>query len=194
MNSAERKFKTTFIKKNIVDFCDVDILNTYNTIKGSVKNSEKHDTRCEQISFIENNLRNINDDELKVLEENIKTKLKTIETNDEKMKRVTLEIVNKLLVVMGYDVIDDLCDFYDIKRDELIEENCSKIFNENKEYILNNGFNKAECKIYQNIKYVHLSILKAMLKKIGYSLQSKNNKKMIKGITTMHTTYYIKKK
>lgn len=114
------------------------------------------------------------------------------ETKEDKKKRVMLEIINKILVLMDKDEINDLNNFIDIRRDVLLDEKYAKLMDENKEYIFKNGFDKHQCQIYQTkVKNMHISMLKGMLKQIGYTLYSKNHKKMIKGVFDSHTTYSI---
>jgi hypothetical protein len=110
-----------------------------------------------------------------------------------RMKEIMLEIINKLLKLMNKNEINDLCQFTDINRDELIKDKYANLINEQKDYIFNcTGFNKYICQVYQKkVTNVHISILKGMLKQIGYELISKNHKKMIKGVYNTYTSYSI---
>ena len=117
------------------------------------------------------------------------------ESQHDKMKRVMLEIVNKILIKMNRDAIHDLCDFVDVQRDELIKDEYAEIIDNCKEYIFLNGFDKHRCQLHQaKVTYVHISIFKGMLKQIGYSLFSKNHKKMVNKVCESYTTYSIKEK
>ncbi len=115
------------------------------------------------------------------------------ETNDEKMNRIMLEIINKILVLMNKKEINELCQFVDINRDELIKDEYADIIDKHKKYIFDNGYDKYICQVYQKkVANKHISILKGMLKQIGYELFSKNHKKMIKGIYHTYTLYSIR--
>ncbi len=125
------------------------------------------------------------------IKKNEKNEIK--ETKDEKMRRVMLEIINKILVLMDKDEIKDLQDV-NFDRDILREDRFVKLLDDNKEYIFSNEFNKHQCQIYQTrVKNSHISMLKGMLKQVGYTLFSKNQKKMTKGVYESHTIYFVKR-
>jgi hypothetical protein len=117
------------------------------------------------------------------------------ETQHEQMKRVMLEIINKILAQMNKTQINDLSEFIDIRRDDMVSDKCAEVINDNKKYIFDNCFDRHQCQVYQTkVAHKHISILKGMLKQIGYVLLSKNHKKMVKGVYESHTTYSIQEK
>ncbi len=193
---SERKKTSEIIIKNISNFSDEQINTIYNIFQNYIDNLEDYDTRQKKMLFIKNNLQYVNEENLKKFYQIIKEMINTSETETkyDKMYLVTLEIINKILIQMKKEQIDDLCYFIEIRRDELLKDDYAKIIYDNKEYIFKSGFNKHECKIYQtNVKNLHMSILKGMLKQVGYNLCSKNYKKMINKDLITYTTYTIKK-
>jgi hypothetical protein len=207
MNTLSRKQKYKFIKDNIDDLADDQIIQTYDIVNQIVENSDNCETRYKQMLLIGNNLKfvdEINLDKIYSMMNNfINLQEKEIlvdknidnDTGNQKMNQILLDILNKILQAMGKEQIYDICDFADIRRDELLDEKYEKIINDYKSQIFECGFNKHECKIYQiNVKNHHLSILKGMLKQLGYSLCSKNYKKMRNKTLESYTSYTIRRK
>lgn len=210
MNVITRKNKIKYIKNNLCDLPDENVVQVYNIMKAFIND----ETQCvPENAGTTNNLTNNENrddgsssghsttDEISIGSSasnenytNDKKDQQNIETKQDRMKRIALEILNKILVEFGHKEINELCEFVEIKRDELIDDKCLKIINDNMKYIFKNGFNKTECNVYQKIKYLQLSILKGMMKQIGYVLNSRNKKKMINGISSIHTVYYVHKK
>jgi hypothetical protein len=111
------------------------------------------------------------------------------------MNRIALEIINKILTEMKKNEIKDLCEFVDIQREELTKDKYKKLITDNLEYIFNNGFSKFECMVYQKtIKHPHLSVLKGMLKTLGYELCSRRTNRTTNKIRVDDTFYSIKRK
>lgn len=222
MNVISRKEKADLIKKEIIDLDadDIDVIFDIlgrdindldydcNTRKGKLLQiinnlhfvdednfTEIYQIVIQKVELQRNEKNNKNDklpdeDEKKVIKKMIKRESKNV-----KMKRVMLEIINKILVLMGENEIDDLCEFVNVRRDVLIDDKYAKLINDNKDYIFENGFNKYQCQIYQTkVKTIHISILRGMLKQIGYELYSKNHKRTINGVFESHTTYSIQER
>jgi hypothetical protein len=102
------------------------------------------------------------------------------EPEEEIKYKITLEIINKILVANKLKKIKKLDDFVNVKRDIILKESTIKVINNNKDYIFDNGFSKVGCRIYyKNIKTPHFTILKGMLKEIGYEITSKPSRKAI---------------
>jgi len=192
----QRKNKIDYIKGAIIDILDKDIKKIYELMRTSLDNpeEEKYETRQRMMMYIKNNICYVDEKNLEIIKKAITECLNPMETREEKLMRIALEIVNKTLELMGHRKIVDLTQFTDIRRDELLDDKYLNLFNENQKYIFENGFDKTECKIYQKkVRHTHISILKGMLKQIGYKLCSKNHRKMIKGEYDMYTTYSIQK-
>jgi len=196
MNTISRKKRTEIITRNIKNLGDDQINSIYNILDSILDDLGDHSTRQKKMQLINNNLQFVDEENLKIIDQTIKNFLNCveIETKENKMYRIMLEIINKILETMNLEQIDDLSNFADIQRGELLDKKYGKIIDDNKDYIFKNGFNKHECNIYQtNVKNLHLSILKGMLKQVGYKLCSKNYKKMENKTTKNYTAYTIKK-
>ena len=152
-----------------------------------------------QSEIIKKELINLSDKDIENIYLIVKNKLNdpangNVESEEEKMKRVMLEIINKILNLMNKDQVNDICEFVDVRRNELLKIEYSELINENKDYIFSNGFNKHECQMYQpKIKHSHISILKGMLKQLGHTLKSINHKTIIGGEAKAYTTYSVQK-
>jgi len=196
MNNNSRKTMTDYIKNNMIDFSDENVNSVYNVLKDVIEigDQEEHCSRQKKMLIIFSNLQYVDERNLLKIYKDVKNILNPTETKEEKMKRIALDIINKILILMGLNKVDDLCNFINIRRDELLDEKYAKLLDDNKEYIFNNGFSKYECQFYQKkVRNIHISMLKGMLKQIGYTLCSKNHKKMVKGEFLTHTTYSIQK-
>jgi hypothetical protein len=184
-----------YIKDNIVNIDEDDIDNIYNKINQIIPNKIKKKgimIRAEKILYIESMLRLIDIDVLEEIKENIEEKINYVETEEDKKSRITLEIINKILVANNITRIKKLTDFISIRRDVMLTDESINIVNENKEYIFDNGFDKTGCKVYHTyIKSPHLSIIKGMLKEIGYEIKSKVKSKQIDKISEKFMVYTI---
>ena len=196
LSMRERTVKVSNINENIINVPDDILTNIYSNIVKITKEKIKKDVdRVEKVKYIENNLRYINDTNIIEIEEimNDANNDQIEETDEEKKKRIVLEIINKLLVAMNKDEINDLCKFKDIHRDDLINDVCKNILEENKTYISDNGFDDLHCSMYEaRLKYPQISMLKYILKKINYDLKSKSKSKIIDGERNVSTVYFIK--
>jgi hypothetical protein len=154
-------------------------------------------SRKKKSEIIKKEINNLSDKDIDDMYSIVKNKtnnLVNVESEEDKMKRVMLEIINKILILMNKEQINDICDFVNVRRNELIKNEYLELINKNKDYIFSNGFNKHECQIYQpKIKYGHISILKGMLKQLGHMLKSINYKTIIGGDAKAYTTYSIQK-
>jgi hypothetical protein len=189
-----RKTKIKYIKDNIVDVDDDDVTTLYEKVILVVPRKLKNDNqeRIEKVKYIENNLRYIDDPNLDYLRDRIEKSLIYEETDEDRKKRVVLEIINRISVAIGKKQIKDLCDFVNIRRNMMLSDDVKTIVNDNREYIFKNGFNKSECMVYQkNLRNPHYSIIKGMLKQIGYDIVSKNTSKYVNKVREMFTVYSI---
>jgi len=189
-----RKTKIKYIKDNIVDVDDDDVTTLYEKAISVAPRKLKNENqeRIEKVKYIENNLRYIDDLNLDYLKDRIEKSLIYEETDEDRKKRIVLEIINRISVAIGKKQIKDLCDFVNIRRNMILSDDVKTIVNDNREYIFKNGFNKAECMVYQkNLRNPHYSIIKGMLKQIGYDIVSKNTSKYVNKVREMFTVYSI---
>jgi len=176
MSTSIRKNLIEYIKNNIRVISDSDIDKIYEKVcDRSDPEFGKNKTRRNKIIFIENNLDFAEEKNLIEVKKIMKVSLICDESQEDKMKRVTLELFNKILVEMEKPEIDDLCDFVKIPRKTLIGETYKNIVNENMKYVFENGFIKTEFAPYlKSLKSPHIAFLRDMLKKIGYDMPGKN--------------------
>jgi hypothetical protein len=205
MESKIRKDLVNYVKENLVNANGTAISKIYTKINDILNREENNDSdlassnsndisRYKQITTIENNLKYTNEEELEDINK-ILNNSAIKESQEDKMIRVALEVVNNILVEMNKNKIQDLCEFVDVQREELTKDKYKQIINDNLEYIFSNGFTRSECMVYQKtIKYPHLSIMKGVLNSIGYELCSKRTNRTINDIKIEDTFYCIKKK
>lgn len=108
---------------------------------------------------------------------------------------ILINVLNDLLEVMGKNKIQNLEDFKDIRREELVKKECEQVITNNEEYIFGH-FKKSKLGYYTRnaVKSYILTILKNMVKEIdNYKFVSKNHKNKKKSDKTNYTTYCIKK-
>jgi hypothetical protein len=190
-----RKKSVKYILDNMIDIEDdvIDVL--YDKIIEYVPNKLVKKTklkRLEKVLYINSNLMFIESVNIDKLKDIIYDSLNHIETENEKKTRITLEIVNKILEANDMKQINKLIEFIRVKRDVIISEETNKIIDDNKEYIFNNGFSKVGCKVYHTyIKTPQFSILKGMLKEIGYEMKSKTSSKYVDKVREMYMVYTI---
>lgn len=195
MSTSIRKNLIEYIKNNIRVVSDSDIEKIYEKVcDHSDPEFSKNKTRRNKIIFIENNLDFTEEKSLIDIKKIMKVSLISNESQEDKMKRVTLEIFNKILVELKKPEIDDLCDFVKIPRKTLVGETYKNIVNENMKYIFENGFNKTEFAPYiKTLKSPHIAFLRDMLKKIGYDMPGKNRTVYAEDNKHTETFYSIQK-
>jgi len=90
-------------------------------------------------------------------------------SKDSDKYKVALKLVNKILVNLGKDEIDDLTKFVDVDREDIIKDVNKKSFEE-MEIILFKHFDKAKCGWYKRkkVKNYILTFLRYMCDLIGY--------------------------
>ena len=192
LSGKERREKHKYIDDNIDDIPDKEIGEIYNKFTDVLKleKTKKVIDRVEQMKYIDDNFRFIDDNKLLIIEKIIANCF--IESDDKKMRRVALEITNKILDSLNKPHIKDLCEFVNIRRDDILSEPCKAAIIDNKTYISDNGFSDLECFLYKTkLKHLHLSILRCMLKKIGYDLESKARSKRVNKERIMYTDYSV---
>jgi hypothetical protein len=81
---------------------------------------------------------------------------------------VLLKLLNTILVNIGRDIIDDITNFVNVNRDDIIQD-ANKISLENMENEIFPLYNKEKCRYYKkNAQGLTLNVLKGMVKEIGY--------------------------
>ncbi len=194
METKIRKNLIKFIKDNITEVSDTDITSIYGILNNIMKHTNKDLNRLNKIIFIENNLQYMENQQLTDIEKIIVKCLTYEESQDVKMEKIVLDIINKILIEINKKEIINLTDFVDVRREILMDKKCIDIINAHRDYIFENGFSKVECGVYLKIiKNPHISILKGMLKKIGYELCSKHRSTTVNNQRLTYTMYSIKK-
>jgi len=91
-----------------------------------------------------------------------------IDKNSDKYK-ILLKLINKMLINIKKDEIDDLTGFINIDRDDIIKEvNITLLKSMEKE--LFKHYSKNKCGYYRKSNAFVLNCLRGMLKEIGYKL------------------------
>jgi hypothetical protein len=191
-----RKNKIKYITENIINLTDTYIFELYKTICQYIPNSKynKNIIRYDANIYIESNLRHVNKTQLDNLYKIVYDVLDHTETDGDKKKRITLEIINQFLEKMNMVKIKDFLEFKNVRRELLISEDFKNLVEDNKDYIFTEGgFSKHDCGVYsKQIKTPQISIFKGMLNQIGYELESESKRKTTKGECKCITYYSIK--
>lgn len=162
-------------------------------------NNDDNMIRYNQITYIEKNLEHVEESILDQLENflcsnqflNNKEK-KSQNPKEAKQKEIVLRVINEILSMHGLDVIDDLDEFREVDREVFTGDECRNIIENYKSEIFKNGFSKTDCMVYQKkLKYPHLSLVKGILKKIGYELVSKNKSEYVNRKKITKTYYQV---
>ena len=195
MATLVRKNMIDYIKNNIRVMGDAEIEKIYNLAHDTLKTqNDENMTRRDKIIYVENNLEFIDEHGISDIKKLIIVALICNETQGEKMNRIGLEIINKILVSIEKPEITDVSNFSKISRKSLKSELCKNIINENMNYIFENGFNKVEFAPYlKSLKSPQIAFLRAMLKQIGYEMQGKN-RTVYSGDTKHTETFYFLQK
>ena len=90
--------------------------------------------------------------------------------NFSKQNKILLDFVNALLVQINKNQIDDLIQFIDINREDLVTQECNKIYQEHESKIFT-VFSKQKCRWYKRkeIKNYVLTLLRTMCSEVGLS-------------------------
>jgi hypothetical protein len=192
-----RKKKLQYIKDNIDFLQDKYIDSIYEKLCINIPNKIKTKDlkRVDKMKHIEINLKYLEDDMMETINQIIIKNLVYEETVEEKKKRIVLDLINKILTIIGHTEIHDLEDFIDIRRDDILSDKVKNIIDENRDYIFEtNGFDKAGCMIYQkNLKNPHFSIIKGILNEVGFEMIAKSKADYINKKKIAYRDYYIKK-
>lgn len=93
-----------------------------------------------------------------------------VDKNTEKYK-VALKFVNKILVNIGKEEIDDLTKFKDIDRDDVIEDINKTTLEEMEEEVFK-YFDKNGCNYYRKTNGLVVNCLRGMMRQLGLSMTS----------------------
>lgn len=117
--------------------------------------------------------------------------MKPIDKTTDKYKML-LKLVNKILISIGKEEIDDLLLFKNIKREILISDTIKQIYSEMEKEIFT-VFNKKECGWYlrNSVKYYILSLLRHAAKQVDLEFKFKNQCTHKNMISTHTTLYYF---
>ena len=128
------------------------------------------------------------------------TKNKTVkvvekEPLDSPKYKLALKFVNKILVNIGKDEVDDLTKFVNIDREDIIKEVNRKSLEEMEGELLK-LFDKKKLGLYRRTDTIALNCLRGMMKEIGYKLikEQKDITSTIDGqnYRKTHMIYHIK--
>lgn len=107
---------------------------------------------------------------------NVSTVVK--ESSDSDKYKVALKLVNKILVNIGKEEIDDLIKFSGIDREDIIKEVNKKSLME-MEGELVELFTKKKLGLYRKTDGIVLNCLRGLMKEIGYQLVKEQKGKMV---------------
>ena len=117
-------------------------------------------------------------------------KKKDVDKTTDKYK-ILLEFVNGILKNIGKEEINDLRDFKDIYREDILKE-------ENKELLISmqkrlfKYYDKSQCGYYRKTKGFTLNILKGMCKEVGLNMDRKRKQTSKKCVVKEFLLYSIK--
>jgi len=184
MDAQIRARRVDYIKANLINMSDdviSKIFNVTETIIDDVTSEfdRKHDNdkqlaRYHKTMFILINLKHMSRKDLEDVERIVIENAPCEETEENRMHRIALEIMNKIMVVMEREPVDDLCKIDDIDEDELNLIEYKDIIDEYQKYIFD-GFPKVNFMADEvTNKYQHMTVIREMLNAVGYDLCSKN--------------------
>jgi hypothetical protein len=92
-----------------------------------------------------------------------------IEYNNNEKHKIALKLINKILVNIGKTEIEDLCEFKDIDRDDIIRKENTDILVAMEEEIFK-FYSKYKCGYTRKTDNLVLNCLRGMMKEINYNL------------------------
>ena len=91
-----------------------------------------------------------------------------VDKNDDKYK-VALKFINKILVNIGKEEVDELTKFVNISREDIIKDDNKKSLDDMEKEIFA-LYNKKKCGYYRKTDNIVLNCLRGLMKEIGYEL------------------------
>jgi len=148
--------------------------------------------KLQKYKYIKENIELVESDKLKEIYNRVKDEYNKEKEYENKCD-IVIDIVNSLLENIGEDTICDLCEFQNIDRDRLTNDECKQIVLDKLDYLFENGFDKKTCKYYDRLRtpQYHLSVLRSVLETIGYTLKSVYKNKSNNGKIERHCIYSI---
>ena len=93
---------------------------------------------------------------------------------DDKKYKITLKFLNKLLVTLGKEEIDNLTKFKDIKRDDLLKEECDAVLFEYIDEIAKNfGKKTIRYELRHKIDSYLIAVIRRLSLSLGYEFHAK---------------------
>lgn len=187
------QFYVRYVSKNLINVTDDVIRDVYMSVYVVVNDEEICDVvkRSDMIKFVKKNIASLDESDVLLLTRKISKSI----ANEKKVKEkreIMLDILNQILAVLEKDELVDLIDF-SVQRNQLIGDECKKIIDDNNELIFKHFDKGTKHRDRKRIKYGHVSLIKDMLKQIGYSLCTSHKSKMCQGEKFFYSIYYIKK-
>lgn len=105
---------------------------------------------------------------------------------------VCLDLVNSILRTIGYEEIEELTDFKNVKREDLIKPEVMELIEE-KEKDIFPPFDKMQCRYYNRKKRKNYEIvlLKHMVRDLELNFESQIKAKSVGYVTTKYIVYNI---
>lgn len=104
-----------------------------------------------------------------------KTKMKIKVDKESEQYKITLEFLNTILTTMEKEQINDITEFKDINRNNLIKDECKKIVDDYLERIIKQfGKTKIAYRNRNTVDHYIISLIKYMAINCGYSFKSHN--------------------
>ena len=97
-------------------------------------------------------------------------------TKDSDKYKVALKLVNKILINLGKDEIDDLTNFKDIDREDIIKDVNKQALDGLAKEIFKH-YDKKKCGYYRKTDALVLNVLRGMMKDTGFKLSKKQEDK-----------------
>ena len=191
LSVQERKIKNKNIIDNLPNIPDKFLDEIYSKFIFIVRHAKsKHNTdRIIQIKYIEDHMKYLDDSNLFMIDQMVDDCMKQKETEEQKLKRLGLEIINKILIILKKPEISKLSNFKNISRDELLVDECVQFIKDNRKYFSECGFTLASN--FTILKTPQISQLKCILKTINCELKAKSRSKVINNKRIVDTVYYI---
>jgi len=105
------------------------------------------------------------------------TKIKVPLEKDSDKYKVTLKLLNKILVNLGKEEIDDITKFKDIDREDIIKDINVKALCEMEKELFTEHYDKKKCGFYRTTDLMALNCVRSIIKNAGYTFSSKKKEK-----------------
>ena len=99
-----------------------------------------------------------------------------MEKDSEKYK-ITLKLLNKILVNVGKEEIDDLTQFIDIDREDIIKDPNTKTLCDMEKELFTEHYDKKKCGYYRKTDAMVLNCIRSMMKDAGFTFTKRRKEK-----------------